>query len=304
MYLSQLDISYNIIWFYRLLLFTSTRIFSIEAWSERWKLKTHTRGVPVSCSSLKSFSKYHLDANRKNTEHKISLSRAPEIISNCQLCRHWSQITKAQSLFKFKHALFCRKVTWWQELFYRISKSSLGKTHLTRHQNTFALQGHHTALYDSNSLLVMKIINLFYKLVVVLSRILCMITSIKIYKDSHSDFITPSTKTSQLSWPSSVDGKSERRLTEASSATCWRGCRKTEFSSRDVLEGNPGSSVSNLAHFLSLAWTKVGYKRNPRRITTPLTKNVRIEARHITRTSNNAGGRQSSAAPNVCRGTL
>jgi len=76
------------------------------------------------------------------------------------------------------------------------------------------------ALYDSNSLQVMKIINLFYKLVVVLSRILCMITSIKIYKDSHSDFRTPSTKTSQLSWPSSVDGKSERRLTEASSATC------------------------------------------------------------------------------------
>ena len=171
---------------------------------------------------MKSFLRVSLGCQQKNhraqnfslksTRNHFQLPIVQILISNHKGSKFVS--------YKFKHALFCRKVTWWQELFYRISKSSLSKTHLTRHQNTFALQGHHMALYDSNSLQVMKIINLFYKLVVVLSRILCMITSTKIYKDSHSDFRTPSTKTSQLSWPSSVDGKSERRLTEASSATC------------------------------------------------------------------------------------
>lgn len=88
-----------------------------------------------------------------------------------------------------------------------------------------------------------------------------------------------------------------KRLTEASSTISW-------FCTVGVSEQLLGSMLMNLTHFLFLMCSMAGYIRNPMSMTLPLTINVLIEAKHITRTSKKVGGMQITTAPKVSTGIL
>ncbi|KAL7109152.1 hypothetical protein ACP275_06G157500 [Erythranthe tilingii] len=84
------------------------------------------------------------------------------------------------------------------------------------------------------------------------------------------------------------EGKSVKRLSDASFS---------EFPTAIA-------SLRNSIHLLSFARIKKGYKPKPNTTTAPLTKTVFNEARDMTRTSSNTGGKQRITAPEVSKGTL